>query len=216
MPTVSSSHCRSSGGSDGAPSWRAVALVLLVAGCAGGSGNASDTVSVRSDTGVAPTRPAGIVVRDTVPGAPGIGLDRSELIVLLQPPKRGNRPAELLVIDPRGQRTGFDVTGARGVAGILHASYDSAPPSTQTDSDPEPESLERRFTLVTPTEGKYEVDVVGRGPGRYTLEVRMMTPAGLARIAVIPGRVAGARDVHRYDITYARADTAAPLVTRIP
>lgn len=196
---------------------RVAALAVLVAvGCSDGRGGTSDTVFARADTSAAATRIAGAAVRDTVPVASSSGLDQSELIVVLQPPAKGNRPAELLVINARGERTGFDPATRAAIAQIRQASYDSAPPSTQTDEDPEPESLERRFTFVTPVEGRYEVDVVGRGPGRYMLEVRMITPAGRTRTAVVPGRVAGNRDVQRYEITYARADTAAPLVGRIP
>jgi hypothetical protein len=192
----------------------AALTVMVAAGCTGSRKDPSDTLFVRRDTSIA--RPAGAVVRDTTPVASSSGLDQSELIVLLRPPPKGNTPADLLVVNPRGERTGFDPATRAAIAQIRQASYDSAPPSTQTDEDPEPESLERKFMLVTPAEGRYEVDVVGHGTGRYTLEVRMVAPSGLARIAVIPGRVSSARDVHRYEITYARADTAAPVVTRIP
>jgi hypothetical protein len=159
-----------------------------------------------------PERSPGIVPSQRTSQSP---LDVSELILTLQLVDSANNPADLLVIDPAGRRTGSDPHRSAGLAEIPSASYDSSPPPTQTEEDPSPAALARTFTLVTPAPGRYVVDVLGRRPGPYALEVTIVTPAGLRRRHTTRGAIVRAGEIQRFEIVYASTDSGPPVIRPI-
>ena len=175
----------------------------MLCGCRGPAAREADTAR------------AVVAVVDTMAPAPAQQLDRSEIIIELMPVENRPAPADLLVTSPGNQRTGFDAVRRSGIAEIPHASYDSSPPSTQTEGDPEP-ILERRFLLVTPAEGKYRASVIGHRRGRYLLGIKVIAPSGLERSVALQGTVMREGEVVHLEFNYARADTGVVQVERVP
>ena len=156
------------------------------------------------------------VATPVAPAAPqtGQGLDQSELFVVLEPVGRGETPADLLVIDPNGGRTGVESGTYRTLRETLHAWYDSAPPNDITTENPETGPLPKQYALVTPPAGKYVVDAVGRRDGAFNLVVRVILPTGEKREAALRGGRIRAGEVQRFSFVYARERGAAIAITR--
>jgi hypothetical protein len=185
----------------------------MILGCTRPAADTADTASGKAarlmPDSARPERPPGIVSKQRRSQQP---LDVSEFILTLQLVDSANNPADLLVTDPAGRRTGSDPGRNAGVAEIPSAWYDSAPPPTQTDEDPPPAALARTFTLVTPPPGRYVVELLGRRSGPYALEVTIVTPAGQRRQHTTRGAITRAGEIQRFEIVYAPADTGVPVL----
>lgn len=191
----------------------ALAVGVLPAGsCVRGDTDTGDTAAVDTPAATVVPPSSAAPSASEQPGAGG--RDQSELFVILEPVAGGHAVAELLVTDPGGRRTGVDSGSFRSLAEILHASYDSAPPPTQTDGDPEPGPLTKQLSLVTPTPGSYTVAVVGRRAGAYSLVVRVTTPSGDVREGAVRGARIRAGDVHRFVAWYDPAHTGPLALAR--
>jgi hypothetical protein len=158
-----------------------------------------------------PERPPGIVSKQRTSQPPR---DVSEFILTLQLVDSANNPADLLVTDPAGRRTGSDPGRNGGLAEIPSAWYDSSPPVTQTEEDPPVQALARTFTLVTPPPGRYVVELLGRRSGLYALEVTIVNPAGRRRQHTTRGAITRAGEIQRFEIVYAPADSGEPVINR--
>lgn len=80
----------------------------------------------------------------------------------------GHSPIQLLVTDPQGRRTGINPSSHEELNEIPDASYGSESLSVDDDSDTTPITAEI-FEVLHPTDGTYEVTVVGTGIGTYRL-----------------------------------------------
>jgi hypothetical protein len=192
----------------------AIAVSAVVLGCARPAGDAADTSRGKAAAAILdsakPERPPGIVSKQLTLQPP---LDVSELILTLQLVDSANNPADLLITDPAGRRTGSDPRRNAGLAEIPSAWYDSSPPLTQTEEDPPPAALARIFTLVTPPPGRYIVEVLGRRRGPWALEVTIVTPGGLRRRHTTRGAITRAGEIQRFEIVYAPADSGVPVMS---
>lgn len=194
----------------------AIAISAMILGCARPAADTADSASAKTAAvmmpdSAKPERPPSIVSEQRTSQPP---LNFSELILTLQLVDSANNPADLLVTDPAGRRTGSDPHGNAGLAEIPSASYDSSPPLTQTEEDPPPAALARTFTLGAPPPGRYVVEVVGRRRGPYALEVTIVTPAGLRRRHTTRGAITRAGEIQRFELVYAPADSGAPVISR--
>jgi hypothetical protein len=195
----------------------AIAISAMIVGCRPAA-HPPDTTSGKAVAMMAdsakPERPPGIVSKQQTSQPPQPPLDVSELILTLQLVDSANNPADLLVTDPAGRRTGSDPLRNGGLAEIPSAWYDSSPPLTQEEQDPAPAALARTFTLVTPPPGRYVVEVLGRRRGPYALEVTIVTPAGQRRRHVTLGAITRAGEIQRFEIVYAPVDSGVPVMNR--
>ena len=199
-------------------------LAAIAAGALVLSACTRESSQTRADSAaLAPTVDTTARARDTVattppPAAPVAtsgGLDQSELFVLLRPVPKGEAPAELLVTDSKGRRTGVEPATLKTLREITNASYDSAPPPQQTDTDPEPGALTKQLDVVTPWPGAYSVVVVGRRAGEVMLVVRIVTPRGETRESPARRLAIHSGDVQRFAFTYDPAQTG-PIVIASP
>ena len=195
----------------------AVAFTLWVGaaslGACGSRGPAPDSVAAVAAVVDSPTSPTPSVMAAPNPAASG-GRDQSELVVSIIPATGDDAPAELLVTDPGGKRTGVDPAGYVTLREILHAWYDSAPPPTQTDGDPEPGPLTKQFLLTTPPPGRYVLAVVGRRAGGYSVQVRVTTPAGDVREGSVSDLRTAPGDVRRFSVSYDPSGTGPVPIER--
>lgn len=176
--------------------------------------------SARVDSGADTSTPAPVATPAApVPAAPaapqrGQGLDQSELFVVLEPVGRGDTPADLLVLDPNGGRTGVEPGTFRTLRETLHAWYDSAPPNDITTENPETGPLPKQYALVTPSAGKYVVNAVGRREGAFNLVVRVILPTGEKREATVRAARIRAGEVQRFSFVYTREGGPPLAITR--
>lgn len=179
-----------------------VIATALAAACDRG-GRASDTTaggvpdSVSSD---APT--TGVGTQLTA---------QSALLVVIEPGEAGNAPADLLLTDPAGRRTGRDPRVGFAMNEIAGASYDAVPASTADPSSPSA-AMANQLTVATPSEGAYEILVVGTRAGSYTLGIQLSMPDGGRRATALQGLATGPNLARRFRFTYARTDTGAIVV----
>jgi hypothetical protein len=190
----------------------AIALGAMILGC---TRPAADTAKGKAagmmPDSARPERPPGVVSKQRTSQPPR---DVSEFILTLQLVDSANNPADLLVTDPAGRRTGSDPGRDGGLAEIPSAGYDSSPPLTQTEEDAPPAALARTFTLVTPPPGRYLVEVLGRRRGPYALDVTIVNPAGQRRQHTTRGAITRAGEIQRFEIVYAPADSGVPVMNR--
>jgi hypothetical protein len=114
-------------------------------------------------------------------------------------------PAELLVTDPAGRRTGFDAVAGRSYSEIPGASYGANRIDDLTDGSPTASSGTNEFVKTTPMDGDYTVSVMGTGTGTYDLDLRAysghgdLSQARYDDVAIEPGQV------HGFQFSYAGA-----------
>lgn len=178
-----------------------VVAAILTAACDRG-GRAADTTGGVPDSvsSVAPTSGAGTQLAA-----------QSALLVVIEPGESGNAPAELLLTDPSGRRTGRDPRVGFAMNEITGASYDAVPASTADPSSPSA-ALANQLTVATPTEGAYEILVVGTRAGSYTLGIQLSMPDGGRRAAALHGLGTAPNLARRFRFTYARSDTGAIVI----
>lgn len=175
----------------------------LTAGCDRG-GRAADTTGAAAADSVNPD--ASAAATGTRLAAP------SALLVVIEPAGPGNAPADLLLTDPSGRRTGRDPRVGFAMREIEGSSYDSVPAAT---SDPSSASapLANQLTVEAPAEGAYEILVVGNRAGSYTLGLQLSMPNGGRRAAALQGLSTDRNQARRFRFSYARSDTGAIVLT---
>jgi len=173
----------------------------FAAGCDRG-GRAADTTGGAADS-LNPDTPA--------TGAGTQLAAQSALLVVIEPGESGNAPAELLLTDPSGRRTGRDPRVGFAMNEIAGASYDAVPASA-ADPSSASAALANQLTVATPTEGAYEILVVGTRAGSYTLGIQLSMPDGSRRATALHGLATGPNVARRFRFTYARADTGELVI----
>ena len=127
--------------------------------------------------------------------------DVSRLMLLVTGLERAR--SDIVVVDPRGRRTGFDPAAG--------ANYREIPRSSYLEEG----SVQRTVAVAIgqPIDGRYNLEVIGTGPGTYALDVR-----GWDRNGDGTGRphfrpIPTARgSVHRYHLQYSAVPNAPPTV----
>jgi hypothetical protein len=97
-------------------------------------------------------------------------------------------PVELLVVDPRGKRTGFDPSTQLNLNEIPGSSYGAE--SLGDDDDPtsgDTTPVVKDFELLTPAAGTYSLVVTGTGNGPYSIDVIAHDFAGKQTRSTING-----------------------------
>jgi hypothetical protein len=154
--------------------------------------------------GAANAAPPAVAEPALPPGQP----DVSEIMIAIAPVGQGEAVADLLVTEPNGRRLGWLASASRAVAEIPGAFYDSTAPPDQRDGD-KMLPLIKKFDLITPWPGRYEVVVVGRRAGRYELKVTITTRLGAVRVSpTVTGTIAVGEEKH-FSFSYTRSDTGA-------
>lgn len=137
----------------------------------------------------------------------------SEVIVTIEPVAYDSiAPAEVLLTDPAGRRAGMEPTTWRALLEIPSTRYDSMPPLTQTDGDPEPGGLVKQLNLVTPQAGHYALQVIGRRAGTYSLTIKLVMPREESREAKLSAQRIREGEIHLFRFTY--DDSKGPLALR--
>lgn len=121
-------------------------------------------------------------------------------------------PAELLVTDPAGQRTGFDPVTGDSYSAIPNSAYDAEGLDDDVTGAPDPDP-EKVFSVgPAAPQGVYTVQVTGTGTGTYTLEALRNDVNGdyqdsteLKDIPITSG------EVHLYRVNYS-INASGPLV----
>ena len=72
--------------------------------------------------------------------------------------------------------------------------------------------MANQLTVATPTEGAYEILVVGTRAGSYTLGIQLSMPDGGRRAAALHGLATGPNLSRRFRFTYSRTDTGAIVI----
>lgn len=113
---------------------------------------------------------------------------------------------ELLVIDPQGNKTGFDPSVNTIVEQI---------PNSGWGVDEFPGIPPTRFVGIgEPKGGTYRLEVIGINPTTYTLGIRMADSAGNSRQPVFNG-ITSLGIISTYTITYDPAPGVTPKVERV-
>jgi hypothetical protein len=79
-------------------------------------------------------------------------------------------PAELLLIDPRGRKLGKDPRTDKTCAEIPNSSYERESIADDVSGAPGPETI--IIHIGNPVSGEYSLQVIGREPSQYDLEIR--------------------------------------------
>ena len=202
------------------------ALVVILAGALAGCGARDTEVRAESAAGatsttttpaqpstapqpVLPDTTAFTPPRPALQGQPNV----EELVVTIEPVAYDSiAPAELLVTDPRGRRVGMEPVTWRPLLETHNTTYDSMPPLTQTDGDPEPGGLVKQIDLITPLAGHYVLQVIGRRAGTYTLTVKLVTPRDESRVAKLSAQKIRPGEIHVFRFTH--EEPKGPLTLR--
>ena len=136
-------------------------------------------------------------------------VDRSWLELVL------HSPAELLVTDPLGRRTGFDPVTSTSYDEIPTATYGLTDGIADDEGSGEAEEALKRLTITQPEEGGYQVQVIGTGTGPYKV-TRAFSDSKAQNIIIAPivfGTTSpGKVDTHTF--TFEKGpDTTAPVLT---
>jgi hypothetical protein len=81
-------------------------------------------------------------------------------------------PAELLVTDPHGNKTGFDPRTNTAYDDIYDSFYESWPPIDPNTGKPADLPSIKKVTVVNPMDGDYTIQVIGTGSGEYYITAR--------------------------------------------
>jgi hypothetical protein len=128
----------------------------------------------------------------------------SNVLVLL------HSPAELLITDDQGRRTGYDPITDRSYAEIPRAAYESI--ELADPEDPEFRSHPvKEFSLLRAPAGEYTVTVTGTGTGTYMLDMNSWSRAGDLAMAVFPAVPITPGVSHTYRITHDPAGTGGEI-----
>ncbi len=120
-------------------------------------------------------------------------------------------PAELVITDPLGRRTGLNSSTGRTYAEIPNSVYDSTGLGTLLDdgSIVQEDPLWKELHIYSPPDGRYTVAVTGTATGRYTLNLRGYDGAGRSS-GFLAAEVPISRDeTHQYTLTFSGADMSA-------
>ena len=146
---------------------------------------------------------------------PGAGTELaapSALLVGIEPVEAGNAPADILLTDPTGRRAGRDPRVGFSMSEVAGASYDSVPAAAADPSAASP-PLARQLTVPSPSEGAYEILVVGTRAAPYTLRIQLSMPDGGQRATAVQGLHADRNQARRFRFRYAASDTGAIVLT---
>ncbi|MBA3946618.1 MAG: hypothetical protein H0X37_18895 [Herpetosiphonaceae bacterium] len=124
-------------------------------------------------------------------------------------------PAELLITDPQGRRTGVDPRTGTTYSEIPGASYYVQALADDTGQGPPPHPV-KEFYAPTPTDGSYKVEVIGTGSGSYTFDQLTYDAGGAPSNNTVVGQTTPGQ-VDTYNISYASGSSPnvfIPLVRR--
>jgi hypothetical protein len=110
-------------------------------------------------------------------------------------------PAELVVTNPLGQRTGFDPRGEVTFDEIPDAVYyeEQIAPDEEGVSPPPPIKI---FDTTSPTSGSYTIQVIGTGIGTYHLDLQRYDESGEPSYLLVEDQTnAGKVDEYRVDFS---------------
>lgn len=125
-------------------------------------------------------------------------------------------PADLLVTDPFGRKTGYDPITGIEYNQIPGSGYQGE--SLDDDETDEP-SEDHWFVLdiAGPAEGKYTIQVTGTDTGTYDLEVRTINVDGQPAPMTALNDVATEPDkIHKFAFEYSATSSTPPVLVPIP
>jgi len=117
---------------------------------------------------------------------------------------RAHSPVQLLITDPDGNQTGFDITTGSYMEDIPSSAYDLEPGLANDLGDPSYPSVlspTNYFELSNPSSGVYILQVIGTGSGPYHLEFDNADATGSSKQLIISGITApGQVDTYYFSI----------------
>jgi hypothetical protein len=122
-------------------------------------------------------------------------------------------PAELLVTDPQGRRTGTDPQTTTTYNEIPKGYYDTedyAGRGEQAKTFPQA----KQFTLSQPTDGNYTIQVFGIGSGNFTLDILTYDDQGNPTTNTLSGEIAAGK-VITYQLTFSSAPGSQVKVVKL-
>lgn len=129
---------------------------------------------------------------------PEVQVNAAGIIVML------HSPAELLLADPQGHRTGLNPTTGQAFTEIPNSHYGTNDTDTHIDDDPGgiPDTDVKELEVGTPTAGTYKLTLTGTGTGTYNLLIDTRDTNGdgtgveFDNVPIAPGII------HNYEINY--------------
>ena len=185
-----------------------VAIVIVLVGCAR-----------RATTTLQPMDTVPVVSKSPTPGPPKEKpFSLASITIMLASPDASvtnplPAPAELLVTDPQGHRTGVDPRTGTVYNEIPDATYfvDELIADDGTGMSAPPLKV---FYCPTPLDGNYDIQVIGTGSGSYTLDVLNYDELGDPAEGTISGQIEANR-VAGYVMDYSSAPAAQVVIRRI-
>jgi hypothetical protein len=119
-------------------------------------------------------------------------------------------PAEVLVTDGQGRRTGLDPASGTTYGDIPGAVYDSTSITDPEDPTDEPD-VTKEWEMMGAPAGEYTVTVTGTGTGTYMLDMRAFDVTGADGMSVYDSIPIAPGVVHTYRFAYDPAMPAGPI-----
>ncbi|MBI4656354.1 MAG: C39 family peptidase [Elusimicrobia bacterium] len=109
-------------------------------------------------------------------------------------------PAELLMTDPSGNKTGFEPATKLVIRNILNSGYfmDAIDNPETGETDPNPT---KQLGIPNPAIGTYKLDVIGIATGTYTLGIDGITENGTVKETMFKG-VTAAGIINTFELNY--------------
>jgi hypothetical protein len=122
---------------------------------------------------------------------------------------RIHSPIQLLITDPQGNQTGYDIATQTIRENISASTYGIEPGVAPVDGSAPTMEESKYFQQINPTKGDYKVDLIGTGEGSYTLDILKTDENNHISTQQIKG-FAQTGDTERYKLVYT-TDASTPL-----
>jgi len=122
-------------------------------------------------------------------------------------------PAELVLTDPRGRKTGADPRNQQRFQGIPESSYEQEGLDDDETGEPGPVSL--ALYVANPVPGAYNLQVIARTSGCYSLEIRVLGRELKPERVTFKDVPVAAGGVHTYRVRYT-GEAGVPLEIAAP
>jgi hypothetical protein len=145
--------------------------------------------------------------RTEVPKDPAAAADAcpvpSALNVRIHPVGEQQPAAEILLIDPKGRKTGMNPLARGNYQEIPYSVYELEGIDDDETEEPGPSSgiID---VWCQPEDGTYTLQVIGTASGKYELEVMGVDRAQTSSLRVLPATTIAKDATHRYSIQYSK------------
>lgn len=117
-------------------------------------------------------------------------------------------PVEIVAIDPRGRRIGFDAATGTTLLEIPTASYARNPVWADATGEVAPLPPGRQLTIRNAVDGRYRFEMIATGTGPYTLNVRARNAGGDLVVRESRTGTVTTGDVLKFQVEYSRTNAS--------